>query len=239
MPTANQAQRPSDIPTNPNTIYALEGWAGMGDWLGTGTIAKHLREYRPFGEARTFVQGLNLKSQSEWDAFANSGELPIDLPKAPHMVYADDGWVSWGDWLGTGTIATYKVDYRPFEQAREFARTLGLKSRQEWLAFGRTGKLPIDIPINPHRTYADQGWAGIGDWLGTGTIAAHLRKYRRFNEARAFVRTLRFEVREGVAGLLQNREAPRRYPDEPQHGVCVGRVGQLGRLDWHGYGRYR
>ena len=38
----------------------------MGDWLGTGTVATHLRKYRSFKEARAFVRGLGLKSQAEW-----------------------------------------------------------------------------------------------------------------------------------------------------------------------------
>ena len=28
--------------------------------------------------------------------------------------------------------------------------------------------LAKDIPTNPQRTYADKGWKGMGDWLGTG-----------------------------------------------------------------------
>src|SRR5258706_14777662 len=70
------------------------------------------------------------------------------------MVYADDGWSSWGDWLDSGTIATYKVEYRPFEQARAFVRTLGLRSWEDWLDFARSDKRPSDIPIKPERTYA-------------------------------------------------------------------------------------
>jgi hypothetical protein len=27
---------------------------------------------------------------------------PMDIPAHPQPVYADGGWVSWGDWLGTG-----------------------------------------------------------------------------------------------------------------------------------------
>jgi superfamily II DNA or RNA helicase len=150
----NSGKRPVDIPRNPNQVYAHEGWAGMGDWLGTGTIATHLREYLPFEEARVLAWTLNLKSQSEWDALARSDKLPPGLPRAPHMVYADDGWLSWGDWLGSGAIATYKVKYRPFEPARSWARTLGLKSGKQWLDFARSEKRPTDIPIKPERTYA-------------------------------------------------------------------------------------
>src|SRR5262249_17262392 len=56
-------QRPFDIPRKPNEVYAHQGWAGMGDWLGTGTIATHLREYLPFEKARILAHSLNLKSQ--------------------------------------------------------------------------------------------------------------------------------------------------------------------------------
>jgi hypothetical protein len=57
----------------------------MGDWLGTGTIATHLREYLPFEEARIYARGLGLKSQAEWDDLARSGKLRADVPRAPHM----------------------------------------------------------------------------------------------------------------------------------------------------------
>ena len=31
----------------------------------------------------------------------------------------------------------------------------------------KSGKLPPDIPAKPMRTYAVEGWVGLGDWLGT------------------------------------------------------------------------
>ncbi len=73
-----------------------------------------------------------------------------------------------GDWLGTGTVATQMRQYRSFKKARTFARSLGLKSQTEWIDFGKSGKLPPDIPAYPNQTYKDKGWAGMGDWLGTG-----------------------------------------------------------------------
>ncbi len=88
-----------------------------------------------------------------------------------------------------------KLSWRPFEEARGFVRSLKLKSRAEWDAYCKgqmphLGRLPADIPANPNSLYADQGWTGVGDWLGTGIIAAHLRKFRPFVEARTFVRKL-------------------------------------------------
>ena len=42
-------------------MYKKE-WKGMGDWLGTGTIAPRLKEYRPYLEAKEFVHKLGLKN---------------------------------------------------------------------------------------------------------------------------------------------------------------------------------
>jgi hypothetical protein len=225
-------QCPSDIPASPNAIYAQRGWVGMGDWLGTGTIATRLREYLPFGEARAFVSSLGLKSQAEWDAFARSARFPADLPRAPHMVYADDGWESWGDWLGTGRIATYKVEYRAFGQARSFARALRLKSRTEWLEFARSGQLPQDIPIKPERTYAKKGWRGMGDWLGTGTIQPGRQQYRPFLEARAFTRALKFKSAKEWRVYCKSKKRPADIPTNPN--LIYKEDGWSSWADWLG-----
>ena len=76
-----------------------------------------------------------------------------------------------GDWLGTGRTRRF----RTFKEARAFVRGLGLKSQREWDDYRKSGKKPVDIPTNPNRTYAEVDWAGMGDWLGMGTIAPHLR----------------------------------------------------------------
>ena len=241
---------PADIPTNPNIIYATKGWAGMGDWLGTGTIADQLKEYRAFREARAFVRKLRLKSETEWRAFTQGsmpklGRLPADIPAKPDNTYADKGWKSMGDWLGTGTIATRFRGYRPFREARAFARSLKFKSRAEWSLFCKgkmpsKGRLPADIPAAPHMTYADKGWKNWGDWLGTGTIAPHLREYRLFREARTFARKLKLkkqsEWRSFCAGNLHLKgRLPADIPSNPDKTYAA--TGWRGMGDWLGTGR--
>jgi hypothetical protein len=90
-----------DIPAKPGTVYVNQGWAGMGDWLGTGTLAFRFRKYRPFKRARAFARRLSLNSKTEWEAFAKRGALPPDIPASPWYVYRDDGWSGIKDWLGT------------------------------------------------------------------------------------------------------------------------------------------
>jgi hypothetical protein len=57
--------------------------------------------------------------------------------------------------------------WRSFKDARAFARGLKLKNGTEWLAYVKSGKRPHDIPAYPYDAYADAGWMGLGDWLGT------------------------------------------------------------------------
>ncbi len=87
------------------TVYKNKGWTGVGDWLGTNTKATHLREYLPFNRARNFVRKLNLKGRDDWKAYCNGklelDPLPDNIPKAPWIVYKDNGWIDLSDWLGS------------------------------------------------------------------------------------------------------------------------------------------
>ncbi len=154
------------MPAYPNQVYKDQGWAGFGDWLGTGTVSNKDKKFRPFNEARKFARSLGLKNEKQWMDFCKSGDLPDDIPASPNGIYKDQGWAGSGDWFGTGTVATTRREYRPFKEARKFARSLSLKNNIEWADFCKSVDLPDDIPADPRRTYKHQGWAGYPDWLG-------------------------------------------------------------------------
>ena len=59
------------------------------------------------------------------------------------------------------------VSWRSFEDARAFVHVLKLKSVKEWQTYCKSGNRPSDIPSNPRSVYADTGWVGYSDWLGT------------------------------------------------------------------------
>jgi superfamily II DNA or RNA helicase len=232
---ARTQKRPVDIPAVPKHAYARDGWAGMGDWLGTGRIADQKRQYRTFKKARAFARGLDLKSETEWRAYIKSGKKPEDVPANPSRTYAEVGWAGMGDWLGTGTIAPYLREYRLFKKARAFVRGLGLKSQAEWNAYRKSGKKPADIPTNPYATYAEAGWAGMGDWLGTGTIAPHLREYLEFKKARAFTRSLKLKSYADWLKYCQSGRRPAYIPSNPDKTYASN--GWAGIGDWLGYVR--
>jgi hypothetical protein len=54
--------------------------------------------------------------------------------------------------------------YRPFQEARIFARCLGLKNKDEWRVWSKSDKRPEDIPANPQQTYADPESTGKESW---------------------------------------------------------------------------
>ena len=80
-----------------------------------------------------------------------------------------------------------KKQFRDFENARKFAQSLKLKYFKDWKDYAKSGKLPKDIPRNPHAVYKKE-WIDWGDWLGTGRVGNQNKTFRSFTEARKFAR---------------------------------------------------
>ena len=165
--------KPLDIPVTPERVYKDDGYIDLGDWLGTGNINnRKVREaYTSFAKARKFARSLKLKNRDEWIGLHRQGDVPEIYPQKPERVYQDQGWVSMGDFLGTGFVHPTMRKHRNFRMARAFARRLKLNSRREWEEYCRgqmKGKLkrPEDIPAYPNSVYKDKGWLGWADWLG-------------------------------------------------------------------------
>ena len=161
--------RPEGIPSNPYKIY--KEWRSWGDFLGTGYM--HEKEYLPFEEVRALARSLGLKNQKEW-FFCWQASRPEGVPCGVEREYKDSGWKGWGDFLGTGNLSPQGRAFLTFAEARKFARSLKLKNFLEWNEWYKTNR-PANIPSNPNVMYKDSGWAGYGDWLGTGNTKHHFR----------------------------------------------------------------
>ncbi len=227
--------RPEDIPTNPNVVYKDIGWSSWGDWLGTGRIASQNMVYLSFEEARTLVCSLQLQNKDEWVAWAKSDARPTNIPASPSMSYKGKGWVSWGNWLGTGRIALQNMVYRPFEEAREFVHSLGLQNSANWREWAKSSERPNDIPATPVAIYKDKGWVNLGDWLGTGRIANQNIVYRSFKEARAFVHSLGLKNQDEWVAWVKSDAHPNDIPNTPRY--VYKDKGWVSMGDWLGTGR--
>jgi hypothetical protein len=160
---------------------------------------------------------------------------PKDVPTTPDKVYQNDGWAGFKDWLGTEFRGGRGTRWRPFVQAREFTRKLGLLSESEWRKYA-LGKLPhlrnkpMDIPASPATVYREKGWKNWPDWLGNTRKPADYR-FKSFKEARNFMRSLNLknqhEWSEWVKGRLPNKPSkPEDIPTNPHRTY---------KNEWQGY----
>ena len=163
-------QKPHDIPSAPDQIYKEEGWLSWGDFLGhrPGHVARKrsTTKKRSFTEARDFVRRLGLKSKKEWREWIKSGQRPSDIYSNPDRGYKGKGWLSWGDFLGFDEGYDAGAEWRSFEEARHFVRSLKLKSVKQYSEWSQSDDKPPDIPATPQEVYKGKGWKTWGDFLG-------------------------------------------------------------------------
>ena len=126
----------------------------MGDWLGTGNVASYKKQHSSFAEAREFARKLKLKNQKEWVQYCKSDNKPDDIFTNPQRTYKKE-WKGWGDFLGNGNVSNRDRQWRPFKEAREFVRSLGLKGYDDWYVYCKSGNKPDDIPSNPSSIYKE------------------------------------------------------------------------------------
>ena len=109
-----------------------------------------------------------------------------------------------------------RVNWRPFEEARAFVRSLSLYSFKEYRKWSGGAiqsqtlpSRPCDIPTNPQKVY-QSAFIGWGDFLGTGKAhpGERSKKFFTFERARQFVRSKRF------SGQREFREWCRQVGDE-------------------------
>ena len=234
---------PDDLSGSPNSTYKGSGWVSWGEFFGTGYVSSKLQSFRPFQDARVFVRTLGLKNPREWELYRcgkhSVGLKPKDIPSRPNSTYKTE-WVSWGDWLGYDP----KINrlWMPFFEAREFVRKLNLSGQTEWEEY-RTGRMPHlpkkpqNIPSHPYKDYKEDGWRGYGDWVGTGNQRYRRVVPRSFNLARDFARSLNLNnqsdwkrfARSRINGALQR---PPDIPGEPNKTYAA--QGWAGWDDWLG-----
>jgi superfamily II DNA or RNA helicase len=252
---ANRSRLPQDIPSNPDQTYRNKGWNGYSDWLGNGRAISG--RMLPFKTARSVVRKLKLKSLQEWRTLRRGGHmggtvLDSRIPKAPHVTYAKDGWIGYGDWLGTGYVGTSFRHWRPFPEVKAYIRKLGLKSGKEWYSHckgsanckgntNRPEKIPADIPVGVASVYKNKGWKGWSDLFGAQSVPTYSRKYLPFAKARAFARGLGFSTtqwRLWASGRLKgHKRIPHNIPSCPEK-VYRGK-GFVGMADFLGTERSR
>ena len=158
-------RRPSFIHSNPDVKYKNQGWKNWSDFLGAHIIANSDKQFYSFNKAKELLKNKNIKTKTQYNIQKKKGLLGEKFPSNPSYKYKDDGWISWGDYLGSNIFQRGQNNNLSFEEARTFARCQGLKSNKEWalliIKLNRS-----DLPKSPDYVYRNHGWKGWPDFLG-------------------------------------------------------------------------
>jgi hypothetical protein len=192
---------PKDIPSHPPRAYKNQ-WENWGSFLGTGRVADQLREFKPYNVAKKYAQSLGLKNQKEWFEHTNSKNFPIDIKKYPPN-YKEHK--SWGDFLGTGTIADRFKKFKSYEAAKKYAQSLKLKNRYEWKKKTKSKDFPKNIPMAPENFYkTKKTWKGWSDFFGNN--------FRSYNETRKYVISFNFRTVKEWRKHTRSKNFPKDIP---------------------------
>ena len=152
---------PKGVPSRPYVVYKNKGWVSWGIFLGTGSLYNIARKFWPFKKARAYVRKIAIQygiknEKPDWRIFCRSGKLPKEIPQNPPRTYKKE-WISWGDWLGTGTQSNKNKSqqFLPIKEAkieaRKIAKKLGIKTRSQWTIAYNQGKIPKNLPADIYR----------------------------------------------------------------------------------------
>ncbi|MDA8872824.1 DEAD/DEAH box helicase family protein [Alphaproteobacteria bacterium] len=187
----------------------------------------------PFDEARSYVHSLKLTGLKDWGHYKKTGDLPPNIPRHPEVTYSSQNWKGYGDWLGTFAIHGKDKKFWPFEKARQYVRNLGFTGYKDWRAYAESPERNPNIPFNPDKTYATNGWAGTKDWIGTGSKV----EYKSFKEARAFARSLKLTSISEWEAYTKSDDFPPDLPLAPQNKYKD--EGWYGFVDWLGTEKFK
>lgn len=208
---AKSVEKPHNIPQQPEKGYKNKGWINVRDWIGSKKLSnfEKNKNFLPFDKAREYVRKLKLKNQKEWQYYSKT-KKPDFIPGVPRKAYKNDGWISLGDWLGSGSKSTSESSFLSYEEAKKWALDNKIKSGTEWLSKG--SRIHNFLPAKPYRTYKNN-WKGWGDFLNTGNVRTRDKVFKSFEEAKKWV--LKEKIRTSQEWIaLKNK--PNDIPSNPQ-----------------------
>jgi len=105
--------------------------------------------------------------------------------------------------------------FRPFNRARKFVRSLKFKSIADYHQAYKNRKIPTDIPHRADNYYKE--WKSWTDFLGNGNIATKLRKHEMFtlSEARNAVKKYKIKNLQAYEYFRLNHKLGYKLPFQP------------------------
>ena len=197
-------QRPQDFPSNLSIAYKTE-WRSWGEFLGTGNVNKKV--FRGYASAKALMTELGIKTRDQFREWSRSDQKPFDFPSNPTRAYKTE-WRSWGEFLGTGNVN--KKVFRSYASAKALMAELGIKTRDQFRKWSRSGKRPSDFPSNPTRTYKEK-WVSWEKFLGREKP----KKWMSYRKGQRHVKMIEIRTVKELLEWLKSSERPEDFPPDP------------------------
>lgn len=202
---------PASIPRWPQKTYLNSGWINWGDWLGTNSLANTAKDFLDYEQSKKVMAKMKLSSGTDWRALRAKGLKPINIPVNPDIYYLDKGWISWGDWLGTGRVANSKKNHLSYTEAKSIVQKLELKSELEWRAWKKLNSLPDGVPAKPETVYKNKGWVGFADFLGVSQES----RFLSYEDAKKAIKKFNFKSIKEFEMCQKNGQVDSKIPANP------------------------
>jgi predicted helicase len=170
--------------------------------------------YRPYQEAKKFVQSLKLKNQKEWFNFTKSTKFPNDIPVSVNRFYQKE-FEGFGVFLGTNYVHGKFRKYKSYEQAKSYVQSLKIKGQFEWFKIIKNKNFPSDIPKHPNNIYKKE-FEGFGVFLGTNYVHGKFRKYKSYEQAKNYTKQLKLKTVNEWIKYTRSTKFPTDIPKSPQ-----------------------
>ncbi len=147
-----------------------------------------------FDEAKKICKKNNIKSSTIYEEFYEKNKH-LKIPKWPEVTYKNE-WISWGDYLGTGTIASNELkNYRlSYNEARNLMIKNKITNTSEYKIFrNKNEENKLILPANPDGSYKNE-WRGYGEFFGTGKIANQNKVYLSLQEAKEYLNGMNLDI---------------------------------------------
>ena len=172
--------------------YWISKYEKLTNLTEGGECGKAIQYTITYDECKKYIQEkFNINSLYKWRK--NSNIIPEKFPKYPKEVYFNRGWISWGDFLGTGRVQDNEIikNYISYDDAKKWILiNLEVNNLIEWKKLAKEDKIPYFIPNRAERFYKKRGWISWGDFLNTDRIANKYKNstFLSYSEACELVR---------------------------------------------------
>ena len=104
--------------------------------------------------------------------------------------------------------------FMPYSEAKDFARSLGIRTAKQLKKWASSGNRPSNFPANPERTYKEE-WENWGAFFETGNVYNGGKKFMPYHEAKKFIQFVGIHSESDFRIWIKSENKPPNFPSNP------------------------